>query len=620
MLNSFRSAKWFTTLDLASGYWQVEMHSEDIEKTAFITPFGLYEFLVMPFGLSYAPGTFQRLMNHVLQEYLGRFVAVYLDDVIIYSNGTFEQHLDYLHQVFETLRRACLKLKIKKCFFCFPNIHFLGHVVGRDGIRPDPEKIEKVKNYPVSINLIQLRATLGLFSYYRKFIKDFSRIARPINNLLKKDIPFKWTQKQQTAFEQLKEMLIKSPVLVYPDFEQPFILYTDASGTGLDAVLSQLQDDGKEHVIAYASRSLNQAEQNYSVTDQECLAIVWAIEYFHYYLELQPFEVVTDHSALKWLKTSKILKGRRARWMMKLQQYGFTIRHRPEKINTNADALSRMYEQEENYVECFLMEYTENSVSDEEQHQRNFKNKITELLNPIVEKLEENSEIEWEFSDDSPTISVKEDELVDWFYQRNICTKCGIPSEILNTRGNSWNAPRLCNICYEYEEQIMDSHISNYINVEQVEREYCSKLITQQGIVKMCENCGQIKRLNNIWENVSEVNYSCSLVGDKCYFLHEDHTHNICNECLEKRNYKGKSKRNEFLFEAKQFAHEQLDREEEKYIFRRNKREFMNEGLFQEKHRNYRNYCENCFGTVNSNSENWLIFVFSHLDPPLSIG
>src|SRR6202020_28267 len=211
--------------------------------------------------------------------------------------------------------------------------HFLDHVVGRDGIHPDPKKIEKVKNYPVSTNLIQLRVTLGLFSYYLKFIKDFSRIARPMNNLLKKDIPFIWTQKQQTAFERLKEMLIKSPVLVYPDFEQPFILYTDASGTGLGAVLSQLQDDGKEGVIAYASRSLNQAEQNYSVTDQECLAVVWAIKHFQHYLGLRPFIIVTDHSALKWLKTSKISTGRRARWIMFLQQFDFEIVHRPGKTN-----------------------------------------------------------------------------------------------------------------------------------------------------------------------------------------------------------------------------------------------------------------------------------------------
>jgi hypothetical protein len=374
-----------------------------------------------------------------------------------------------------------------------------------------------------------------------------------MNNLLKKDIPFIWTQKQQTAFERLKEMLIKSPVLVYPDFEQPFILYTDASGTGLGAMLSQLQDDGKEHVIAYASRSLNQAEQNYSVTDQECLAIVWAIEHFHHYLELQPFEVVTDHSALKWLKTSKIPKGRRARWMMKLQLYNFTIRHRPGKINTNADALSRMYEQEENIVECFLMEYSYDPIAEEPERQGNFQNKIDELLNPIVQQLDEESVIEWEFSDES---------------QSNICAKCGLPSEELNVQGSSWNSSRLCNICHEYEEQLKDSQVSRHINVERVEREYQSKLITQQGITKMCENCGQVRRLNNIWENVYDEDHFCSLVGNKCFYRYEDHTHNICNECLENRNYKGKGKRDEFLFEAQHYAHVQLDREDENYLIR----------------------------------------------------
>jgi hypothetical protein len=275
------------------------MHEDDIEKTAFVTPFGLYEFLVMPFGLSYAPGTFQRLMNRVLQEFLGEFVAVYLDDVIIYTKGNFEQHMDHLHQVFIALEKANLKIKLKKCHFVLPNIHFLGHVVGQDGIKPDPEKIDKVKNFPVPTNLTQLRAALGLFSYYRKFIKDFSKIAKPMLLLLKKDAPFNWNEKQQNAFERLKEMLVKAPILSYPDFNKSFIIYTDASGIGLGAVLSQIKEDEKEHVIAYASRSLNPAEKNYSVTDQECLAVVWAIKHFQHYLGLKPFTIITDHSALK---------------------------------------------------------------------------------------------------------------------------------------------------------------------------------------------------------------------------------------------------------------------------------------------------------------------------------
>jgi hypothetical protein len=357
MLESFGNATWFSTLDLASGYWQVAMDTQDIEKTAFITPFGLYEFLVMLFGLAYAPGTFQRLMNRVLQDYLGKFVSVYLDDVIIYTKGPLETHLDHLRQVFETLRCANLKIKLKKCYFCFPNIHFLGHVVGREGIHPDPEKIEKIRNFPVPTNLTQLRSALGLFSYYRKFIKDFSKIAKPMLTLLKKETPFNWTEKQQRAFDYLKGRLIQAPILTYPDFEQPFIIYTDASGTGLGAVLAQIRDDEKEHVIAYASRSMNQAETNYPITDQECLAVVWAVKHFQHYLGLKPFTIVTDHSALKWLKTSKLPKGRRARWIMELQQYDFNIIHRPGKANSNADALSRMYDEgDEVAFSCFMME------------------------------------------------------------------------------------------------------------------------------------------------------------------------------------------------------------------------------------------------------------------------
>src|SRR5436190_14867991 len=245
-------------------------------------------------------------MNRVLHDYLGTFVSVYLDDVIIHSGGEFELHIDHIRQVFEKIRRANLKIKLKKCFFCSPNLQFLGHVVGRDGIKPDPSKIDKVKNFLIPQNLNQLRSALGLFSYYRKFIKDFSRIARPMLNLLKKDAIYEWGIKQQTAFDRLKEMLTKAPVLRYPDFEKAFIIYTDASGIGLGAVLSQIQENRKEGVIAYASRSLNQAERNYPITDQECLAVIWAIKHFQHYLGLKPFMIITDHSALKWLQTSKL--------------------------------------------------------------------------------------------------------------------------------------------------------------------------------------------------------------------------------------------------------------------------------------------------------------------------
>jgi hypothetical protein len=376
LLDSLGGSNWFTTLDLASGFWQIAMHEDDIEKTAFITEDGLYEFLVMPFGLNNAPGTFQRLMNWVLRDYLGLFVAVYVDDVIIHTKGAMEHHFDHIKQVFQTLRDAKLKIKLKKCHFCLPSLNFLGHVVGRGGIKPDPEKIKRIQDFPIPANVSQLRAALGLFGYYRKFIKEFSRHAKPMTMLLKKDQPYEWADKQQIAFDYLKGRLTKAPILQYPDFERPFILYTDASKFGLGAVLSQ-KKEGKEYVIAYASRSTNKSEENYGITDLECLAVVWAVQHFQHYL-FNHFTIVTDHSALKWLKTCKIPKGKRARWIMELQQYNFTIEHRAGKSNANADALSRMHEGNTDEMHCYMV-YTlfNDNTEDQEWHM----NKKRKLLN-----------------------------------------------------------------------------------------------------------------------------------------------------------------------------------------------------------------------------------------------
>jgi hypothetical protein len=180
----------------------------------------------------------------------------------------FEQHLDHIKIIFDALRKAILKIKLKKCYFCFPNIQFLGHIVGRNGISVDPSKVEKIKDFPRPNDIKDVRAALGLFSYYRKFVKDFSKIAAPITALLKKETPFQWSDKQQNAFDFLKECLMKAPILQYPNFEKPFILFIDASGTGLGAVLSQRDEENRERVIAYASRSLNKAERNYGITDQ----------------------------------------------------------------------------------------------------------------------------------------------------------------------------------------------------------------------------------------------------------------------------------------------------------------------------------------------------------------
>ena len=346
LLEKYRTARWFTSLDLAAGYHQVEMMEEDKEKTAFICSQGLFEYNVMPFGLKNAPGTFQRLMDEILKEYIGEFVIVYLDDIMIYSKN-FEEHMRHIDKVLDKLKENNMIVKLKKCQFGKRNIEFLGHIVGRDGLKPDEKKIEKIKQIKVPETVTQVRSFLGLCSYYRRFIKDFARIAKPLYHLVKKEVPFEWTNKQQKAFEELKIRLMEKPILDYPDLEKEFILITDASGEGLGAILAQKNEEDKEFVIAYASRSLIGAEKNYPITELECLAIFWGIKHFHKFLAGGKFTVITDHAALKGLMNAKIPTGRRARWVMELQQYDFEVVHRSGKENKNADALSRLKFEEE---------------------------------------------------------------------------------------------------------------------------------------------------------------------------------------------------------------------------------------------------------------------------------
>jgi len=275
-------------------------------------------------------------------------MVVYIDDILIYSK-TFEEHMEHLRIVFDILRKANLMMKLKKCKFLEQNIEFLGHIVGKDGIKVDPAKIEKVKDLKIPTTVREVRSILGLCSYYRKFVKDFSKIAKPLNELLKKNKDneernpkIEWNEERQKAFETLKRKLIEAPILQSPNFNKEFILITDASGIGLGAVLSQLNNEGKEVVIAYASRTLNETEKRYSNTDRECLAIVWAIRYWHKYLIRARFRIITDHAALKTLQTAKVPIGRRGKWMMELQQYDYKIEHKSGKENKNADALSRL--------------------------------------------------------------------------------------------------------------------------------------------------------------------------------------------------------------------------------------------------------------------------------------
>jgi hypothetical protein len=346
-------------LDLLSGYWQIEMEEEDIPKTAFVCSKGKFECLRMPFGLKNAPATFQRAMNKAFEEFIHEFIEVYIDDILIYSR-TWEEHLEHIKKVFEKLREINMKVKLKKCKFGEREVEYLGHIVGSNGLKPDPKKIEKVKGIKQPETLKEIRSFLGMCSYYRKFIKDFSKIAKPLMVLTKqenwgeeipgtkvgkkkkKDRKIEWTEKQEKAFQELKEKLIKYPILRYPNFDTEFILATDASGVTIGAVLMQKDKEGKEYNIAYASKSLNETEQRYGITDKEGLAVVWAVKHFHKYLMGKKFTIITDHSALKFMKTQKIPNGRRGRWMMELQKYDFEIVYKSGKSNKNADAMSRL--------------------------------------------------------------------------------------------------------------------------------------------------------------------------------------------------------------------------------------------------------------------------------------
>ncbi|GFT37120.1 retrovirus-related Pol polyprotein from transposon 17.6 [Trichonephila clavipes] len=338
-LDTLSGHKWFSTLDLKSGYWQVEIHPEDREKTAFTSGQGLWQFKVMPFGLCNAPATFERLMETVLKGLTFEACLIYLDDVII-GGRTFEEHLQNIRKVLSKLRDANLKLNPSKCKFFQKEVNYLGHIISAEGVRTDPEKVSAVMNWKRPENLRELRSFRGLCTYYRKFVKGFSNIAGPLHKLTESKQKFQWTKECEDSFLQLKEALTSSPILIYPQPDKPFILDTDASNETVGAVLSQ-EIDGQERVVAYWSKCLSKPERNYCVTRKELLAIVKAIEHFHHYLYGQKFLLRTDHASLTWLMNFRNTEGQVARWIQRLNEYYFDIRHRKGSSHGNADALSR---------------------------------------------------------------------------------------------------------------------------------------------------------------------------------------------------------------------------------------------------------------------------------------
>ena len=338
-LDALDGAKYFCTLDLASGYWQVPLDDDAKLKSAFVVPGGLYQFEVMPFGLCNAPSTFERLMENILTGLQWKILLIYLDDVIVFGS-TVQEVIDRLKIILDRLREANLKLKPKKCHLFQTEVLYLGHVVTSEGVKTDPSKVEAVKSWPTPTNPTEVRSFLGLASYYRRFIYKFSEVVKPLTNLTKKDQPFIWSSECEKAFNTMKELLTTTPILAYPRRDAEFILDTDASKFAIGAVLSQVHE-GKERVIAYASRTLGRAEQNYCVTRSELLAVVVFLKHFRHYLYGQRVRVRTDHGALRWLLNFKNPEGQLARWLEVITQYQLTLEHRAGRIHSNADGMSR---------------------------------------------------------------------------------------------------------------------------------------------------------------------------------------------------------------------------------------------------------------------------------------
>nr|AAM01170.2 Putative retroelement [Oryza sativa Japonica Group]ABB46922.1 retrotransposon protein, putative, Ty3-gypsy subclass [Oryza sativa Japonica Group] len=311
LFDQLKGATVFSKIDLRSGYHQLRIREEDIPKTAFTTRYGVYEFTVMSFGLTNAPAFFMNLMNKVFMEYLDKFVVVFIDDILIYSQSE-EDHQHHLRLVLGKLREHQLYAKLSKCEFWLSEVKFLGHVISAKGVAVDPETVTAVTDWKQPKTVTQIRSFLGLAGYYRRFIENFSKIARPMTQLLKKEEKFVWSPQCEKAFQTLKEKLVSSPVLILPDTRKDFVVYCDASRQGLGCVLMQ---DG--HVVAYASRQLRPHEGNYPTHDLELAAVVHALKIWRHYLIGNRCEIYTDHKSLKYIFTQSDLNLQQRRWELK---------------------------------------------------------------------------------------------------------------------------------------------------------------------------------------------------------------------------------------------------------------------------------------------------------------
>ncbi|EYB97728.1 hypothetical protein Y032_0138g2082 [Ancylostoma ceylanicum] len=346
LLQSLSGKRFFSTLDLCSGYWQIPVAQKDKEKTAFTTPVGLFHFCVTPFGLSTSPPVFQRMMDTLLHGLIGEEIFCYIDDIIVCTE-TEERHVELLKEICTRMIDANLRLKAQKCYIMQTEVSFLGHIIDEQGVHMDPEKVRAIEMYPTPKNVKELKTFLGMAAFYRKFCLGFSKISGCLYSLTSPKAKWLWESQQQAAFENLKKMITTAPVLTQPDIEKartgsrPFVIFTDASTYGIGAVLSQEDDDGLLHPVYFASKSLSKSERRYHVTDLEALALVFAVRRFHMFIYGVKTVVKTDHQPLTALFKRSNVSARVLRWALELQRYHLEIQFVKGRANAVADALSR---------------------------------------------------------------------------------------------------------------------------------------------------------------------------------------------------------------------------------------------------------------------------------------
>lgn len=344
ILGRLAGTRVLSSIDFSDAFLQVPLESNSQPKTAFaISGRGYFKYKRMAFGLCNSGATLCRLVDRVIGCDLEPHVFVYLDDIIV-ATDSFSKHFDILAKLSERIKAAGLTISVAKSRFCMKSLKYLGYIVSEDGVRPDPDKIAPIENYPIPKSVKDVRRLLGLAGWYRRFIPDFATITAPITNMLKKGQPkIEWSNEARDSLEKIKKCLTSSPVLANPNYELPFIIQTDASDVGMGGILVQGEGED-ERVVAYWSLKLSAAQRKYQTTERECLAVIMAVEKFRPYIEGTSFTVITDHASLLWLQNLKDPTGRLGRWALRLQPYDFVLKHRKGKFMVVADALSRNVE------------------------------------------------------------------------------------------------------------------------------------------------------------------------------------------------------------------------------------------------------------------------------------